>query len=110
MSLSAASRKLSATSMLGAGATAARERAGSSTDYVGLALQGKGDMRTDREIELLLVFVNQDPILRQLGAAVRRRLCELASSTLFDQGQVIVEAGQVAMPSEVAAMRENSPL
>ena len=55
---------------------------------VGLALKSKGEHRSEREIELLAVFMNQVPLLHQLGGLVLRRLCTLASCVLFEDGEV----------------------
>ena len=63
---------------------------------VTLALQGKGEHRSEREIALLAVFMNQVPLLHQLGELVLRRLCTLASCELFEDGDVIMEAGTEA--------------
>ena len=63
---------------------------------VTLALQGKGEHRSEREIALLAVFMNQVPLLHQLGEMVLRRLCTLASCVLFEDGEVIMEAGTEA--------------
>ena len=63
---------------------------------VGLALKGKGEHRSEREIELLAVFMNQVPLLHQLGGLVLRRLCTLASCVLFEDGDIIMEAGTEA--------------
>ena len=63
---------------------------------VSLALQGKGQMRSEADIEQLLVFINQVPLLQQLSERVRRRLCELASLVYFESGQVIMGAGELA--------------
>ena len=63
---------------------------------VTLALQSKGEHRSEREIALLAVFMNQVPLLHQLGELVLRRLCTLASCELFEDGDVIMEAGTEA--------------
>ena len=63
---------------------------------VTLALQSKGEHRSEREIALLAVFMNQVPLLHQLGELVLRRLCTLASCVLFEDGEVIMEAGTEA--------------
>ena len=60
---------------------------------VTLALQSKGEHRSEREIALLAVFMNQVPLLHQLGELVLRRLCTLASCELFEDGDVIMQAG-----------------
>ena len=63
---------------------------------VGLALKSKGEHRSEREIELLAVFMNQVPLLHQLGGLVLRRLCTLASCVLFEDGDILMEAGTEA--------------
>ena len=62
-----------------------------SAGAVGLALRkGKGEHRSEREVELLAVFINQVPLLHQLGGLVLRRTCTLASCVLFEDGDIII--------------------
>ena len=64
-----------------------------SAGAVGLALkegQGRASIGEGGRVELLAVFINQVPLLHQLGGLVLRRTCTLASCVLFEDGDIII--------------------